>query len=281
MSKWRGVGVWLVVAGLLLPATPVWSQPGAPPGGGGGGQDPAAALKELREKLAELEKKLARPVEPQPKVDAEALKKAEVELKVAQAALEQKLAEVKLLQAKVAEAHARLQKVGGQGEGRIILKLEGGDGVLRLLTEGKDKTRVIEVPVLPGQPVVPPIKIGEGGGWRVIPAVPPPAAPEKRIDNLEQKLDRLIQELQDLRKSLPRPGAPGGGRPGAGAPVGEGGLRFAFEAVPGSGGKDVLFLAKPTAGAEKGDFLYFAKPADGEKKDVFFFAKPVPPTPGR
>jgi beta-lactamase regulating signal transducer with metallopeptidase domain len=219
---WRGVVTVLLVAGLLLPALPVWAQPGA--------QDPAAALKELREKLAELEKKLAGPNDPQPKSDpkiaADALKKAEAELKEAQAALHKKMEEVQALSAKVAEAQAKVVKAGGKVDRAIQLwgyrAGEGQQGFPVFPGQLGDQPRYrIEVRPDPNTPATPAV--------REVPKVPaPPALPagpaDKRIENLEQKLERLLQELQELRKSInPQPGRgtnpggfPGGRPPAAG-----------------------------------------------------------------
>jgi beta-lactamase regulating signal transducer with metallopeptidase domain len=247
---WRGLVAVLLVAGLLLPALPVWAQQPTD-------KDAAAALKELREKLAELEKKLGQP-NPAPKVDAEELKKAEKELADAQAALKQKAAEMEAAAKKVAEAQAKVVKAGGKagGDGVILFrKLEGAGGADRVIREGGWQVipadtirglRIEKLPPQPGQPVpVPPgqfvprvIEVpalpGQPGGRIQIemrpepnrPVAPPAAAPggDRRIENLEQKLDNLIKQLEDLRRSLPKPGAPGGGgvRPG-GLSIGPGG----------------------------------------------------------
>lgn len=247
---WRGLVAVLLVAGLLLPALPVWAQQGD--------KDSAAALKELREKLAELEKKLGRPAEA-PRVDADALKKAEAELAEAQAALKKKAAEMEDLAKKVADATAKVVKAGGKPKGDNVFFLRkfegGGDGQARVIeiqgipgrpaVPGIPGGRIIEVPGAPGQPgqrihveVRPPnVAPNPNPNPRPGPNQPQPGG-DRRIENLEQKLDRLMHELQEMRRSLPRPGGPGG--PGPGGPSGPG--------RPGADGRPVEFefrLADP------------------------------------
>ncbi len=194
--SWRGLLGLLTLAIFLLPALPVLAQPP--------GDKVPDAIRELREKLAELEKKLGRPAAAAeaPKVDKEALKKAEAELKEAQAALEKKTAELRELHQKVAAAQEKVRKAGGRveatpGMGRGMFFLHMGDGA----TGG---FRMAPGAGFPGMP--------RGWGEMVRPGQPggqphfPGQGPDRRIEHLERQLERVLQELQDLRRVMPAPG---------------------------------------------------------------------------
>lgn len=230
---WRGLCALLTLATFLLPALPVLGQPG-------GDRDQAAAIKELREKLAELEKKLAGrpPAVVAPKVaDPEALKKAEAELKEAQAALEKKAAEMRDLSKQVAEAQEKVAKLGGRVEATKMIRMTvAGEpnkvGVFRVEgMPGQGKPDVLFLRKVEGQGIAPmpgmpgPVQIEMmlkghpfpgGPNWQ---PGPQPGGPDRRIENLERQLERVLQELQEMRRGPQGPGrGPGiggpGGRPG-------------------------------------------------------------------
>jgi beta-lactamase regulating signal transducer with metallopeptidase domain len=232
--------VVLGVALALLPFVPVW----------GRAQDKPVEAETLRERLLLLQQEGA----------ANDLKKmqAEIEKRAAELA-ELKAKMIKMKQKEADEANARKKaevlRAGG------ILALRGGSGgpVIRIEISGlqmdaKDLKKLAEAleKTLPGKekrviilggndPRGAILRLERAKGalhlyQKALEAPKPklpldalvprsPAPTDKRIESVEKKLDRLLRELETLRKELRPGGPPGGGGNPFGRPPGGGAVR--------------------------------------------------------
>jgi beta-lactamase regulating signal transducer with metallopeptidase domain len=201
---WAGFTAVLGMAALLLPVLPTWAQAPAPRDGDRSGERP-------RERGDDNEKRAT-------------VEKARAELAVAEAELARARAQVAQAEARLKAAQARLSEVEGRRQG-------GGQRMIIIITDGQGRElRRIEVPT-DGQPGG-----GGGGGFGTIRFGPPggggggvPMRPgggggfgggqgggvimrgpgggdnDRRIQELENKLNTILKQLEDLRKQL-RPG---------------------------------------------------------------------------
>jgi hypothetical protein len=227
--SWRGLLVVVALGSLLLPALPMWAQPGASPLRKG--EDEDKKNEDIKAAEAELQRARA------------ALKQAEDELR-------DKTDQVRAAQEKVRASHARVQQLSGSPQPTeerrvIILRMEKDgkqeDGVIalparvdaqlldelrRLLTKAKEDPKDIDqaiellnrirdpkpvTPVYPRPPVpavVPNIPLPPARGVGRPPIPTPPGGVDPRLQNLERRLDEMMRELQRLRQEI-RPGERG------------------------------------------------------------------------
>jgi hypothetical protein len=155
-----------------------------------------------------------------------------------------------LKEGQLKELIAKLEKaLPGDGK-RIIVLRDGkgapGDRVIRIwdAVTGREIERRVIPPGVPA-PILPPGPRKVEELWKIVPVRPGGGVGEgRRIEDLEKRLDRVLKELEALRKEMQgrRPGGPGGprgpGRPGGpGAPGGPGGPRApGFPGGPGAPG---------------------------------------------
>jgi len=191
---WTGLLVVLGLGAFLLPVLPTWAQDD--PFGKRAKEEKAAKEAEERERAANQDK--------------------------GRAEIKELMVHIERLREQLRDAEARLKKAqdrladpgkGGDGKEKIIIEIRSADGQIRRIEvpPGSDILRRIEPPA--GADVLRKYELRRAEDpTRMAPA--PGAAPDRRIQDLEKKLDQLMKELENLRKEL-RPGRPGD-RPGQG-----------------------------------------------------------------
>jgi beta-lactamase regulating signal transducer with metallopeptidase domain len=177
----------------LLPLLPTWAQQPRDPSGELGPKGPAG-LGDKRGKGGDEQEKIRATIK---QIHAE-LEVRKAELAIHQAALDMALANLKAAQAKLAEIEkdAKRKEQGKIGPENLKGGTGGKGGTTRYPSKG---------PMSGGKGV------GDGSG-----------AFEKRLADLEKKMDTLLREIQNLRRDLARPLVPLPGAP-PGVPGGKGG----------------------------------------------------------
>lgn len=205
---WAGFLAVVGLGGVLLPALPTWAQTDLP----------------------------ARRVEDKTVLkDPADLERARAEIRELEAHIQQLRVKLEEAQARLRQAQERMTRSGGGGgartEERIVIEIRGADGKMIRRIEQPEKDVTIRRFDTPTAPAMTPRS-----------ATVPAVGSDRRMEEVERKLDALMREIENLRRELraPRPGGPPMG--GGGYPGGPGDPRFRPAdrppdvRVPGPGG---------------------------------------------
>ncbi len=203
--SWRGCLAVLGVGAMLLPVAPVWAQ--RPAERAEEKSDRDKQIEALKKALEILEREKAGGEKP--KAQAEQLEKARTAVKAAEAQLVRARAQLELAEAQLEAARANLRKLQGGGDNpegdklryRLVLpsgEIKAPEGKILIRDTLPFEVKVFDKEV---KDVIFRKEAATPGQRTFIKKV----GTEDRSEDLEKQLDRLMKELEELRRELKRP----------------------------------------------------------------------------